>query len=134
MDDEGMIGTGMGIDGFVPLFGDLAKFPKQLKRVDDAVEAANATRKAVKPDLSDPQSFRGATAGDVEKALDGLERAPAPHSTGGGFRVLIPGGMAIVEAGDDAMNDVTHRAPYIKFQIGKKVESIPLAGNPAIDD
>ena len=132
--------------GFVPLFGDLAKFPKQLKHLDDVLEAADKAKDASKAakvtrSLDDPESLRGATAGELEKLLKGKERIPAPAATGGGFRVRIPNGVMIFEAGNSAkkadgtyeLRDILHRSPYVKIQQGKKAYRIPLAGNPALD-
>ncbi|WP_327174878.1 sugar-binding protein [Streptomyces sp. NBC_01335] len=102
--------------------------------------SGSASSETVTRSLSEPESLRGATPEELDALLGDLERTDAPHATGGGFRVRIPGGVAVVENGDNTvvngvpkMNDITHRGPYIKFQIGKKVQRIPLAGNPALD-
>lgn len=102
--------------------------------------AEGAAAKAVGRSLYHPESLRGATPKELDAVLGDLERSDAPHATGGGFRVRIPGGVAVIENGDNTlvngvhkMTDVTHRGPYIKFQIGKRVQRIPLAGNPALD-
>ncbi|MFC8343973.1 hypothetical protein [Streptomyces sp. NPDC057280] len=134
------------MSGFIPFFGDFAKFPHQLKHLDDVMEAAEAAGKGankaqkVVRSLDDPESLRGATAGELEKLLAGKERIPAPAATGGGFRIKIPGGVMIFEAGNSAkkngeyeLRDILHRAPYVKIQQGKKAYRVPLAGNPALD-
>ncbi|MFE6904057.1 RHS repeat-associated core domain-containing protein, partial [Streptomyces sp. NPDC057717] len=139
-------GVVLGIAGFVPLFGDLAKFPHQLKRLDDLLEAAEKSAKGagkagkVARSLSDPESLRGATAGELNKLLVGVERKPSHSATGGGFMVRIPGGAMVFEAGNSAMKDgqyvmrdPLHRGPYVKVQQGKSVTRIPLAGNPTLD-
>lgn len=144
-------GVVLGIAGFVPLFGDLAKFPHQLKRLDDLLEAAEKSAKgagkagkAAKAtrSLDEPESLRGATADELEVLLKGKERLPAHAATGGGFKIRIPGGMMIFEAGNSAkkadgtyeLRDIVHRAPYVKVQQGKAAYRVPLAGNPALDE
>ncbi|GAA4887302.1 hypothetical protein GCM10023237_00490 [Streptomyces coeruleoprunus] len=89
--------------------------------------------------LSDPESLRGATPEELEPLLAGMERRKSTSATGGGFMVRIPGGAAVFEAGNNAMEggqyimrDPLHRGPYVKIQMGKKVTRIPLAGNPTL--
>lgn len=146
VDEKDAVGATLGMSGFIPFFGDFAKFPHQLKHLDDVMEAAEAAGKGankaqkVVRSLDDPESLRGATAGELEKLLAGKERIPAPAATGGGFRIKIPGGVMIFEAGNSAkkngeyeLRDILHRAPYVKIQQGKKAYRVPLAGNPALD-
>jgi hypothetical protein len=46
INDKDAVGASLGMAGFVPLFGDLAKFPKQLKHLDDVLEAADKAKDA----------------------------------------------------------------------------------------
>ncbi|MGW2343333.1 RHS repeat-associated core domain-containing protein [Streptomyces sp. NPDC001661] len=147
VDSKDAIGATAGMAGFLPFFGDLAKFPKQLEHLDDVIKAGEKAKDAGKAakvarSLDDPQTLRGATADELEVLLKGKKRIPATAATGGGFKIPIPGGMMIFEAGNNAkkadgtfeLRDIVHRAPYVKVQQGKKAYRVPLAGNPALDE
>ncbi|MFE0802204.1 RHS repeat-associated core domain-containing protein [Streptomyces sp. NPDC058812] len=143
-DEKDVAGASLGMAGFIPFFGDLAKFPKQLERLDDAVKAGEKAKDASKitRSLDDPESLRGATADELDKLLKGKDRKPSHSATGGGFMIRIDGGAMVFEAGNNAkkadgsyeMHDPLHRGPYVKIQQGKKKPiRIPLAGNPTLD-
>jgi len=76
--------------GFVPLFGDLAEFPKQLKHLDDVLEAADKAKDASKAakvtrSLDDPESLRVATAGELENCsrASAFRHLPRPAAASG---------------------------------------------------
>ncbi|MEU8484184.1 RHS repeat-associated core domain-containing protein [Streptomyces sp. NPDC048641] len=147
VDDKDALGASLGMAGFVPFFGDLAKFPKQLEHLDDVIKAGEKAKDASKAakvtrSLDDPQSLRGATPDELEPLLKGKARKASHSATGGGFTIRIDGGAMVFEAGNNAkkadgsyvMNDPLHRGPYVKVQQGKgKPVRIPLAGNPTLD-
>lgn len=120
----------------------VAKLTLKLKKVfirrpgPPKYPTAAPTKPAVRRDLRDPSSLRGATPDEVRRLIpeDWIEK---PLRKGDGVRFLDQrrqGDAVEIEAGVPGHTDPVHSGPYVKVSRNGDVDRIPLEGNPMLGD
>jgi len=95
-----------------------------------------AAKDAVKRDLRDVATLRGATSEEVRRLVpeDWVEK---PLKKGQGVRFgdpKRPGDMVAIESGVRGHSDPLHSGPYVKVSRNGDTVRIPLLGNPVLED